>query len=202
MIRVGLCDDDSLVQRLLPETLEADDLEVVITCGSGEAAVASDADVDVWLVDLRMPGIDGRETARQLQYQRPDVQVVLLTSFGDDKLAETLQAGISGYLHKDAAPDQLRRAIRTVVDGYTVIAPGVMRQALHGLSDPVLDSIRCDDVDRKIVELMGAGHTYEEIADGVKMSVSGTKKRAARLMTALDVGSRSQLVAKLYGLRA
>lgn len=202
MIRVGLCDDDSLVQRLLPETLEADDVDVVVTCGSGEAALANDVDLDVWLVDLRMPGIDGRETARQLHYQRPDVKVVLLTSFGDDQLAETLQAGISGYFHKDAAPDQLRRAIRTVMDGYTVIAPGVMRQALHALSDPVLDSIRCDEVDRRIVELMSAGHTYEEIAEGVQMSVSGTKKRAARLMTALDVGSRSQLVAKLYGLRA
>lgn len=202
MIRVGLCDDDSLVQRLLPETLEADDLRVVVTCGSGEAAVASDVDVDVWLVDLRMPGIDGRETARQLQSRRPDVRVVLLTSFGDDKLAETLQAGISAYLHKDAAPEQLRRAIRTVVDGYTVIAPGVLRQAMHALSDPVLDSIHCDDVDRKIVGLMSAGHTYDEIAEGVQMSVSGTKKRAARLMTALEVGSRSQLVAKLYGLRS
>ncbi|NLE96657.1 MAG: response regulator transcription factor [Propionibacterium sp.] len=190
------------MQRLLPGTLEADDLQVVITCGSGEAAIASEADVDVWLVDLRMPGIDGRETARRLRMQQPEVKVVLLTSFGDHKLAETLEAGASAYLHKDAAPEQLRRAIRCVMDGYTVVAPGILPDALRTHGTPELDLVHADDVDRRIMALMSAGQTYEEIAEDVQMSVSGTKKRAARLMALAGVGSRSQLVAKLHGLHA
>lgn len=203
MIRIAICDDDDLVQHLLSQTLACEDMTVVATFGRGEDAVASGIDVDVWLVDLRMPGIDGRETARRLVAAKPNQRVIVLTAFGDERVADTLQSGASAYLHKDATPDQLRHAIRAVAGGFTVVAPGAMSQALqHPAGNALLDEIGADEVDRRIVELMSAGHSYEQMAADVEMSVSGTKKRAARLMTALGVGSRSQLVAKLNGFRA
>lgn len=202
MINVGLCDDDDLVRRLLPESLRTDDIDVVVTCGSGEEALASEVDVDVWLVDLRMPGIDGRETAQRLIQANPAVKVMILTAFGDERVRETLACGATAYLHKDAAPGELREAIRTVHSGYTVLAPGMALSALE--RDDVelgLREIGADDLDRHIVTLMSAGQSYQDMAAEVGMSVSGVKKRASKLMRALRVGSRSQLVAKLNGLR-
>lgn len=203
MIRVGICDDDPLVRELLSETLAGEDLDVVARCRSGEEAVGTQVEVDVWLVDLRMPGMDGRETARALRSRRSETKVIILTAFGDDRLSESLDSGASAYLNKDATPEQLRHVIRSVMDGFMVVAPGVLQRSVRPVIDPSgIPGMALDDVDERIIDLLCAGRSYEEIAADVEMSVSGTKKRAARIMTALGVASRAQLVAKLYGLRA
>ncbi|WP_296135989.1 response regulator transcription factor [uncultured Tessaracoccus sp.] len=203
MIRVGLCDDDALVRQLLAETLTQGDIEVVVTCASGEEALADRTPVDLWLVDLRMPGMDGRETARRLTAADPGLRVIILTAFGDERITATLRAGASAYLHKDATPAQLSDAIRAVMGGFTVVAPGALDEVLRQpAGEGLLDEVGADDVDRRIVQLMSAGYSYDQMAADVDMSVSGTKKRAARLMTALEVRSRSQLVAKVNGFEA
>lgn len=201
MIRVALCDDDALVRQLLSQTLTNGDIEVVGTVPDGESALAFEEPVDLWLVDLRMPGIDGRETTRLLVEADPDVKVILLTAFGDGEVAETMRAGASGYLNKDANPDQLRHAIRSVMDGFLVVTDGSLGEALLAPKPHVSDDICEDDVDRRIVELLTAGYSYGDIAKDIEMSVSGTKKRAARLMQAVGAASRSELVAKVHGFR-
>lgn len=203
MIRVGLCDDDDLVRRLLPESLGSEDIEVIITCRSGEETLECGVDVDVWLVDLRMPGLDGRETAALLVRERPGVKVMILTAFDDGRVRETLEAGASAHLHKDVTPDTLRHAIRTVMGGCIVVAPGAPAGAFEqSVGEKLLTQIKADAVDRRIVCLMSAGRSYEQMAHDIGMSVSGTKKRAAKLMVALGVSSRSQIVAKLNGFEA
>lgn len=201
MIRVALCDDDALVRQLLSQTLASDDIEVVGTVPDGESALEFDEPVDLWLIDLRMPGIDGRETTRRLVEARPDVKVILLTAFGDGEVADTMRAGASGYLNKDANPDQLRRAIRSVMDGFLVVTDGSLGDALLAPKSQIPDDICEDDLDRRIVELLTAGYSYGDIAKDVEMSISGTKKRAARLMQAVGAASRSELVAKVHGFR-
>jgi DNA-binding NarL/FixJ family response regulator len=201
MIRIGLCDDDSLVRQLLADTLEDEGLHVVTVSASGEEAVADETQVDVWLVDLRMPGIDGRETTRRL-LRRRKTKVILMTAFGDGQLIASLGCGASAYINKDATPAQLTQAIHSVMAGFTVVTPSVLQRALHPGSDlEELHGVSTDEVDEQIVHLMGAGDSYEDISRAVGMSVSGIKKRTGRIMSALGVGSRAQLVAKVYGLR-
>lgn len=201
-IRVGLVDDDAMVRTLLSETLTDDVIEVVGTFGSGEEALESDIDVDLWLVDMRLPGINGRETIRRLRARDDDVHLIALSAFFDHPALDVLGAGAEACLSKDDPPARIRQAIRTVVDGLIVFSPSNLEHALRSVrgSDDLSEAVR-DNVDSRIVVLLGAGESYEQIASDVGMSVSGTKKRAARIMSAMGVTSRAQLVAKVFGLR-
>ena len=204
MIRVGICDDDALARNLVADTVErASDLEVVAMCASGEEALATECPVDIWLMDMRMTGLSGRETCRILTARIPAPAVLLLTAFGDDLVAETLRAGASGYLFKDGRPESLIAAVRAVAAGFSVSSPDAMRSALRGSPSlrPVLPAgLEFDEMDETVIEQLLAGVGYAEIARVVHMSESGLKKRVSALMRRLGVSSRPELTAKLHEL--
>lgn len=201
MIRVGICDDDALVRRLLPESLSSADIDVVEVCASGEGVLLCESDVDVWIIDEDLSGIDGRATTRELTASCPGARVVLLTEASDDRIHESLFAGASAQLDRDATPGQLREAVRTVMNGFAVLEPDHLLSALRGRvrSIELLEQVSVDGMDRRLVSMISEGYNYGDIARELGLSISGTKKRASRLMAALEVGSRAQFVAKLNG---
>ncbi|HEX7104235.1 MAG TPA: response regulator transcription factor, partial [Nitrolancea sp.] len=134
-IRVFLVDDQALVRAGFAMVISAqDDMRVVGEAGDGaEALVRLDTTpADVVLVDIRMPRMDGVETTRQLLSRpEPTPKVIVLTTFDLDEYAfAALRAGASGFLLKDASPDDLLSAIRAVHDGDAVIAPSTTRRLL------------------------------------------------------------------------
>src|SRR5258708_9971321 len=131
MIRVLIVDDHAVVRRGLEQLINsAPDLEIVGSATDGEEAVQLSAGrtPDVILMDLSMPVLDGIEATRQIVAARPDVHVVVLTSFDDQRrILDALGAGATGYLLKDAEPDEVLSAIRTAVEGGSPLEPRAAR---------------------------------------------------------------------------
>lgn len=202
VIRLGICDDDAMVRRLLAVTArEAEDIEVVAVCSSGEEALAVEAPVDVWLMDLRMPDMTGAEVCRRLRARDPAPQVLILTAFATEPLTAAYRAGACGYLFKDETPNQLLAAIRAAAAGFTVSSTRAMADLLEGYAEPapVLPAaLNLGELDERIVRHLLTGASYGEIARRVHMSESGVKKRTSGLMKQLGVRSRPQLMARLH----
>lgn len=201
MIRVGICDDDPLVRQLIADVVgRAGDLKLVATCSTGEESIAFGGEVDVWLMDQRLPGMTGSQTCRVLTSRNPAPRVLILTSFATEPIREAIRAGACGYLYKDEKPERLHTAIRAASAGFTVHSAQAMSDILGQpperppVPQPVLE---LGDDDRRILCLVLAGHPYRDIAERVDLSESGLKKRLAGIMQRMGVKSRPQLMAKL-----
>jgi len=133
-IRVLAADDQRVVREGLAMLLSLlPDVEVVGTAADGEEAVtlAAATQPDVVLMDLRMPRLDGAAATRQLRDRCPRAQVIVLTTYADDKsVIDALRAGARGYLTKDAGAEQIRSAVERVAAGEAAIDPAVQRQLL------------------------------------------------------------------------
>ena len=127
MTTVLLCDDQALVRVGLRKILDAeDDLEVVGEAGDGEDAVAEAGRLrpDVVLMDIRMPVLDGIEATRRIASAQPVTRVLVLTTFGlDGYVYDALRAGASGFMLKDAPPEEIVAAVRIVANGDALLAP-------------------------------------------------------------------------------
>ena len=141
-IRVILVDDQSLVRSGFRMLIESeDDMEVVSEASNGLEAldVLRRMPVDVALMDIRMPQMDGVEATRRITASPLDTKVLILTTFDlDEYVYAALKAGASGFLLKDARPTELLSAIRNVADGDAVVAPSATRRLLdHVVPTPV-----------------------------------------------------------------
>lgn len=137
-IRVLLVDDQPLLLQGFAMILSVeDDIQVVGQVTDGSAAVAAVPELrpDVVLMDVQMPVLDGIEATRQIITGHPDVRVVILTTFDrDDYLFDALTAGASGFLLKNADPEDLVDAIRTVAHGHALLAPEVTRKVIGAMT--------------------------------------------------------------------
>ena len=138
MIRVLIADDHAVVRQGLRTFLELqDDIEVVADVAEGSAAVelTLDRGPDVVLMDLVMPGIGGVDAIRIIREQRPEVRVLVLTSFGEDEqIFPAVRAGAAGYLLKDVEPQELVRAIRAAHEGEALLHPAVAARLMEEFS--------------------------------------------------------------------
>jgi DNA-binding NarL/FixJ family response regulator len=140
VIRVLIVDDHAIVRDGLARLLDnAEGIEVVGTAGDGAGAVAAakDAELDVVLMDLSMPNVDGVEATRQLTAMHPAIKVVVLTTFADQRrILDALSAGAAGYLLKDASPDEVIASVHTVVAGGAPLDPKAARVLLDAQRSP------------------------------------------------------------------
>ena len=217
-VRVALVDDQALIRSRLAMLVDSQpDLTVVAEAGSGREAVASVsvAGADVVLMDVRMPEMDGIEATRAL-LRRPDApRVVVLTTFDLDEHAfDAIEAGASGFLLKDAPPEELLAAIRTVHRGDAVIAPSTTRRLLTHMaprlrSDQVR-SAECEEQqaavasltprEREVLVLMAQGAANLEIAAELVLSEATVKTHVGRVLAKL--GARDRVQAVLIAHRA
>lgn len=207
-IRVLLADDQTLLRagmRLIVDA--APDLVVVGEVGTGQDAVRRAGEADVVVMDIQMPGLDGIEATRLITADpaRAHTSVLILTTFEiDEYVLQALQAGASGFLGKTAEPDDVRRAIRTVAVGDSLLSPiataTVIRTYLDRPQRPRgLDlDLPVTAREREIVTLVAAGWSNDEIAAHLVISPSTVKTHVNRAMTKLDVRTRAQLVVVAY----
>jgi DNA-binding NarL/FixJ family response regulator len=139
VIRIAIIDDQPIMIQGLSMILSGlDDMEVVGTGINGEEAIEliSKTLVDVFLMDIRMPVMDGVEATKRIKEITPDTKILILTTFNDDAyIFDTLRSGASGYLLKDAAPEQIVDAIHTVYKGGTLINPDSATKMVERLKD-------------------------------------------------------------------
>ena len=141
MIRVLLADDQHLVRGALAALLNLEeDIEVVGEVGRGDEVVAAvkDAKPEVVLLDVEMPGLDGLAAAAILATEAPGVRVAILTTFGrPGYLRRAMEAGVLGFVVKDAPADQLAEAVRRVARGDRVVDPALAASTLAGGASPL-----------------------------------------------------------------
>ncbi|GAB2988437.1 MAG TPA: response regulator transcription factor [Actinotalea caeni] len=212
MIRLLVVDDQELIRAGMRALLaRTDDIEVVGDAADGIAAVERVRALrpDVVLMDIRMPGIDGIEATRRIVAD-PDlahVRVLVLTTFDtDEHVFDALRAGAAGFLLKDARPEELRQAVRTVADGGSLLAPGVTRRvveaAVHGGPTPDPDAHpvarTLTEREREVLTLIGRGLDNGEIAEELVISPATARTYVSRLLAKLHARDRAQLVVLAY----
>lgn len=202
-IRVVLVDDQALFRagiRML--TGSQPDMEVVGEAGDGREAIAVVAETkpDVVLMDIRMPVMDGLAATAEILRSHDAPRIVMLTTFDlDEAAARAIQQGASGFLLKDADPEFLLAAIRTVHAGSSVIAAAATRELFAQFTTPQSSALPVEyttltEREREIFALAAKGLSNAEIAAGEFLSEATVKTHISRILTKLGLRDRVQLV--------
>ncbi|GAB3846771.1 response regulator [Dactylosporangium cerinum] len=212
MITVLIVDDQPLQRLGFRMLLESNpDTDVVGEAGNGAEAVRRTTDLrpDVVLMDVRMPGMDGIEATRRIVEAGGRSRILMLTTFDLDEYAHAaLRAGASGFLLKDAHPEELLAGIRAVAAGDAVIAPALTRRLLDAFAphlggspagpDPRLAALT--EREREILVAIGHGWTNGEIAERLVLSESTVKTHVGRVLAKVGARDRIQAVIFAYDL--
>ncbi len=205
-LKIFLADDQSLVRSGFRMLIDAeDDMQVVgeATNGMGALSALSNEPADVVLMDIRMPEMDGVEATRRIVEAGLPTKVLVLTTFDlDEYVFAALKAGASGFMLKDARPDDLLSAIRSVADGEAVVAPSATRRLLEQVvsklpEDPGKTDERLEvltDREREVLVEIAKGATNSEIASTLFMAEGTVKTHVGRLLSKLDARDRVGLV--------
>jgi DNA-binding NarL/FixJ family response regulator len=213
VIRVALADDQAVVRMGLRVLIEREeDLELVGEAADGAAALrlVRQARPDVLLLDIRMPGMDGLDTLRAIAAD-PELRatrVVVVTTFELDRYVfESLQAGASGFLLKDSAPDELVHAVRVVASGEALLSPSVTRRVIglfgRRLADGMAPLTGLDELtprEREMAAWVATGRSNDEIAKELVISPDTVRTHVSRAMVKLHARDRAQLV--VFAIRA
>jgi len=215
-IRVALVDDQQLVRAGFRMVIDSQpDFTVVVEAGDGEQALralARPPAVDVVLMDVRMPVLDGLTATARLTAAGPRPRVIVLTTFDlDEYVLTAIRAGASGFLLKDAPPEEMLAAIRTVHAGDAVIAPSSTRRLLEHLvevlpagdpgarDDPARRALaELTDREREVLVEMARGLSNAEIAAALFVAEATVKTHVGRILAKLGARDRVQAVVLAY----
>lgn len=196
-LRLMLVDDHFVVRAGLAGSLSIEpDIEIVAECGTGEDAVAvvEEARPDVILLDWRLPGMDGPETAVQLLAKVPQARIISLTVFeGEEDIYMAVEAGVSSYLPKSVDRSELLAAIRAVHAGGTAFPEEIQRKLELRRSRPGLT-----DREREVLRCIVLGRSNKEIASDLGVSEVTVKFHVTHLLEKLGVQDRTQATAAAY----
>jgi len=209
MTSVLIADDQALVRVGLRKILENEPETLVVgEAVDGEDAVAVTARLrpDVVLMDIRMPVLDGIEATRRIIRAQPGTRVLILTTFGlDTYVYDALRAGASGFMLKDAPPEEITAAIRIVASGEALLAPAVTRAVIEEFvrqrPPPALDPPPVSDLtprEREVLDLLARGLSNSEICAELVISEATAKTHVARILQKLDLRDRVQTVIYAY----
>jgi DNA-binding NarL/FixJ family response regulator len=210
-ITVAIVDDQPLIRTGLRTMLEhAADLEIVGEADDGEKAVALVRRLrpDVVLMDVRMPALDGIEATWRIttDLDLAAVRVLMLTTFDlDDYVYAAIRAGASGFMLKDARPEDILSAVRVVAAGDALLAPTITRRLIAELAarpadvpSPAPELAALTDREREVLALVGRGLSNAEIAERLYVSPATAKTHVSHIMTKLYARDRAQLVVLAY----
>lgn len=209
MTSVLICDDQALVRVGLRKILEAErEVTVVGEAGDGEEAVAEARRLrpDLVLMDIRMPTLDGIEATRRIVSAQPSTRVIIITTFGlDEYVYDALRAGASGFMLKDAPPEEIAAAVRVVAAGDALLAPAVTRAVIEEFArrEPpaATQPAALDDLtprEREVLQLLARGRSNAEICAELVISEATAKTHVARVLQKLDLRDRIQAVVYAY----
>ena len=207
MISVVLADDQPLVRAGLRMILQTEaDIEIVGEAANGLEAVEAcrSRHVDVVLMDVRMPGMDGIEATWQLTAKTEPPKILVLTTFDlDDVVYDALCAGASGFLLKDSSEQRLTTAIRVVADGGSLFAPSVTRRLIKEFSTrrparPITELSALTERETEVLRHIARGQTNAEIAVALFVTENTVKTHVARVLAKLGIRDRVQAVIIAY----
>ncbi|MEV6970821.1 response regulator transcription factor [Hamadaea sp. NPDC051192] len=200
MMRVLIADDQRVVREGLALVLGLlPDVEIVGSAADGDEAVALVAELrpDIVLMDLRMPRCDGVEATRRLRAAYPEVKVVVLTTYSDDRsVLEALRAGARGYLTKDAGGQEIHEALRRVHDNQAVLDPAVQHHLVSAVSAPSPGSLTPRETE--VLTLIAEGLSNTEIATRLFVTEATVKTHINHLLAKIGVRDRAQAVGYAY----
>jgi len=200
-IRILVADDHLIIRQGLRLILETEpDLELVGEASDGGEALRLCAELspDVVLMDLRMPGMDGLTAIENLRRERPQIAVVILTTFNEDNLMlRGLRAGAKGYLLKDTSREALFNTIRAAARGETLLNPEIISRVLTGLADSKSQPGTAGLTERELEVLRGVagGERSKEIALRLGITERTVKAHLASIYHKLGVDSRAAAIA-------
>jgi DNA-binding NarL/FixJ family response regulator len=208
-IRVVIADDQSMVRAGFRSLLQAEpDIDVVAEAADGEQAIAAVRRFkpDVTLMDIRMPNVDGLEATRRIVEAGSATRILILTTFDlDEYVYAGLRAGASGFLLKDASPEQLIAAIHVLVEGEAVLAPSVTRRVVEAFArlpapqddlQAALGTLTTRE--REVLALMARGRSNSELADALVVSEATAKTHVRNVLAKLDLRDRVHAVVFAY----
>jgi DNA-binding NarL/FixJ family response regulator len=200
MIRVLLADDHSIVRAGLARIIEeSGDIQVVAEASDGREAIkrATESDIDVAVVDISMPGLDGLEVITQLQTLNPKLPVLVLTMHEEEQyVIRVFSAGAMGYITKRSAPEQLVTAIRKVYGGSRYLSDSAAELlALHVAKGTpgrsLLDSLSNREI--QVLRRLAMGQTTREIAEAYNISTKTVDTYRFRLLRKLNLRNNTEL---------
>jgi len=212
-IRVLAVDDQRVVREGLAMLLGLlPDVQVVGTAADGEEALtlAGELRPDVILMDLRMPRVDGVEATRRLRASHPEIKVVVLTTYADDRsVIDALRAGALGYLTKDAGADEIRQALQRVASGQASLDPAVQMHLVEAIATSTAtaaaDTAPAAELpdgltprEAEVLGLIGAGLSNTEIAAQLFVSEATVKSHVNHMLPKIGARDRAQAVGYAY----
>ena len=205
MIKVVLCDDHAMVRRGIRDTLsEAVDIQVVGEAGSYSEVreVLRNADCNVLILDLNLPGRGGLEVLATLREGGSAVRVLICSMFAEDQYAiRCLRAGAHGYLNKAGDPAELVAAVRTIAQGRKYVSAAVSEMLVNNLSEPSSETLHSTLSERELQTLLkiASGRKLSEIAEELMLSPKTVSVYRARLLEKLKLSNNAELT--VYAIR-
>lgn len=203
--RILIVEDHTLFRAGLKALLDRDpDFDIVGEADNGRDAVRAVGALspDLVLMDLSMPGMNGMEAIRDIKRRYPETSVLVLTIHkADEYIHEALRAGTDGYILKDATHDELRVAVRSVLNGKTYLSPDISDKVINvylGNDNQPNSTSPWDTLthrEREVLKLVAEGHPNRYIADFLCLSVKTVEKHRSNLMKKLDLHNASTLTA-------
>lgn len=205
-IRIILADDHAVLRTGLKTFLNTQpDMEVVAEAADGGETIIKSSELlpDIVLMDITMPGLSGLEATRKIKERNPEVKVLVLTMHEDEGyLHRMLRAGADGYVPKKAADTELLAAIRATHRGEHFIHPsmtaGIIAELRGDKKVASLNPVQAGEIlsqrEQEVLRLLAMGHTSQEIADRLYLSVKTVETHKARLKTKLGFRGRAELV--------
>ncbi|MCX7841626.1 MAG: response regulator transcription factor [Clostridia bacterium] len=210
MLKIAIADDQVLLREMLKMVLSSDnEFEIAGLAGDGEEIldICRRNKPDIVLLDIKMPFKDGFFALDSIKNEMPDIKVIMLTTFGDERnVLEAYKKGANGYVLKDIKPELLIKTIKCVSEGLFIMQDeiaGLVRKRIklpaakktieHEAYEQFYDKYGLDAVDRKIVRLLTDGKSNKEIGEAINYSEGSVKNRISRILDATGLKDRTQI---------
>ena len=211
-IRLLIAEDQPLIRRALAGLFEKDgDVDLVGLASDGAEAVAMARAwrPDVALLDIKMPRLNGIEAAKQINRDRPETRIVMLTTFDtDDLIFDAILAGAIGYLLKDTEESEIVATVKDAARGQSRMSPQIARRVIEDFrrikkprTAPALDAAQEKLTEREsaILELIGAGKSNRDISRALDLAEGTVKNHVSNILSKLHARSRTELAIKALG---
>jgi DNA-binding NarL/FixJ family response regulator len=207
-IKIGIIDDNSFLIKAIKEKLSFfDDLQIKFTAIHGEdllQKLAENHNVDVLLMDIEMPVLNGIEATKAVKNKFPQIKIIMLTVFdNDENIFNAIKAGADGYLLKEVDPKSLHQGIHETLNGGAAMNPSIALKTLKLLRNPIefqntteVEEITLSPREVEVLEQLSKGLSYTVIAENLFLSPSTVRKHIENIYTKLQVHSKLEAVQK------